>query len=140
MVSSTNTRMILITMAVLTLGSGYALTQERITLSYAPQVGVQKVERTNTTAVTVEVVDSRVTKDRVGSKHNGYGMEMAAITSQEDISSLIKRSAESELQNRGFPLGAHKAQVLIEVVKFANDFKFGFVSADAGSLLCVDKM
>lgn len=122
---------ILIVISVLSIGSGCALTQERVRLSYAPQVGVQKIERASSSAVTVEVIDSRTVKDRVGSKHNAYGMEMAAISSEEDVPSLIKRSVETELENRGFHLRTSKAQVLVELVKFENDFKFGWLSADA---------
>jgi uncharacterized lipoprotein len=113
------------------LQSGCALTQERVKLSYAPQVAVPKVERADSSVVTVEVIDSRATKNRVGAKHNAYGMEMAAITSEEDVAVLVKRAIDLELENRGFRHGAGKALVIVELTKFENDFQPGFFSADA---------
>src|SRR5262245_26832366 len=96
----------------LILGSGCALTQERVKLSYAPQFGVAKMERVDTSMVTVDVVDSRTT-NKVSAKKNSHGMEMAAIISEEDVAALLKRAIEAELEQRGFQLGAGKALVSV---------------------------
>jgi uncharacterized lipoprotein len=113
------------------LGSGCALTQERVKLSYAPQVGVPKVEKADSSVVAVDVIDSRTTRDRVSSKENAYGIKMAAITSEENITSLLKEAIEVELEHRGFQRGTGKALVLVELSKFENDFEQGFFSGDA---------
>jgi uncharacterized lipoprotein len=120
-----------IVIGFLTLGSGCALTQESVKLSYTPQIGVPKVERADASMITVNVGDSRPTRDRVSSKENAYGMKMAAIKSEEDVTSLLKRAIETELENRGFHLGAGKALVLVELGKLENDFKPGLFSGDA---------
>lgn len=122
---------VFIVIGFLTLGSGCALTQERVKLSYAPQIGAPKVEKADTAIVTVAVVDSRTTKDKVSAKENAFGMKMAPITSEENVSSLLKEAIEVELEHRGFQLGAGKALVLVELAKFENDFKQGFFSGDA---------
>lgn len=58
-------------------------------------------------------------------------MEMAAITSETDVASLVKEAIDLELENRGFHRGAGKALVIIELAKFESDFQPGFFSADA---------
>lgn len=117
--------------AVLSFLSGCALTPDTAKLSYLPQVGVVKLQRADTVIVKVEAIDSRTVKDKVSVKKNAYGMEMAPITSEEDVISLLKRAIELELENRGFHLGAGKVLVFMELSKFYNDFKIGFWAGDA---------
>jgi uncharacterized lipoprotein len=121
----------LIVTCMLTVGSGCVLTQERVKLSYVPQVGVQRVERPNVSGVVVSVVDSRPTKDRVSSKENAFGMKLGAITSEEDVATLLQSAVEIELENRGFHLGSGKALVNVELSRLENDFGQGFFSGDA---------
>lgn len=116
---------------IFTFASGCALTRERAQVSYIPQTGVAKIEKASVSSVTVEVLDSRTVKDKVSTKKNSYGMEMAAITLGEDATALLKRGIEAELENRGFPFGVGNALVLVELTKFYNDFKVGFFAGDA---------
>ena len=67
----------------------------------------------------------------MSSKENSFGMKMAAITSEEDVASLLKKALEIELENRGFHLGTGKARVNVELAKLENDFKQGVFSGDA---------
>lgn len=117
--------------AVLSFLSSCALTPDTARLSYLPQVGVVKLQRADTVIVKVEAIDSRTVKDKVSVKKNAYGMEMAPITSEEDVVSLLKRAIELELENCGFHLGAGKVLVFMELSKFYNDFKIGFWAGDA---------
>jgi uncharacterized lipoprotein YajG len=112
---------VFIVISFLTLGSGCALTQERVKLSYAPQFSVPKVERADASIVKVEVVDSRTT-NKVSAKKNPHGI---------DVASLVKGAIEVELEHRGFQLGTGKTLVSVELTKFYNDFKVGLFSGDA---------
>src|SRR5207247_6373127 len=68
---------------------------------------------------------------RVGSKKNCYGQEMAAIIAKEDVMDTVKQAVETELSHRGFKLSSGDTLLLIQVVKFLNDFKPGMWSGDA---------
>jgi uncharacterized lipoprotein len=113
--------------------SGCALTTAQISIDYTPQQGVNKVVGAENIAVSVSVADQRTDKSKVGSKKNGYGMEMAPIVVTEDVASTIRRAIEQELLARGFQLGKDTALVKIsaDVTRYYNDHKMGFFSGDA---------
>jgi uncharacterized lipoprotein YajG len=80
----------------------------------------------------VTTVDSRATyRDRISTKKNGYGIEMAAITASNDIPSTVTNAFKYELNERGFRIGTTGATVHVDLVRFYNDFKNGFFSGDA---------
>lgn len=111
--------------------SGCALTVDKVTLDYVPQTGVQKVALKEPVRVNVDVVDIRSKKDRVSSKKNGYGMEMAAIVAENDVADVVANAIVAELRSRGFEIGQGHVIVNAELQKFYNDFKVGFFSGDA---------
>ena len=111
--------------------SGCALTVDKVTLDYAPQTGVQKVALKEQVRVNVDIVDIRSKKDRVSSKKNGYGMEMAAIVAENDVADVVANAIVAELRSRGFEIGQGHVIVNAELQKFYNDFKVGFFSGDA---------
>ncbi len=113
--------------------TGCALTTDRIELKYPPQSNVAPVAGANAVRVQVQVSDQRADKAKVGSKKNGFGMEMAPILATEDVGVTVKRAIEQELQARGFQLGAKDSLVNVgaEVVRFYNDHKNGFFAGDA---------
>jgi uncharacterized lipoprotein YajG len=116
---------------VLAVSSACALTTETIQLDYSPRTGVPQVQQAETVTALVSVSDTRSRTDRVSSKKNGYGMEMAAITSQNDPVSVVRQAIEAELRGRGFQIGQSGATVKTEVQKYYCDFKNGFFSGDA---------
>jgi uncharacterized lipoprotein len=120
---------ILLVMAFLS--SGCALTKDYVVLSYDPQTNVEKIKEADSVKVNVEVSDLRTIKDKVSSKKNSYGMEMASIIAQNDVAETLKKAIEKELENRGFDLGTGQILVLSELNKFYNDFKTGFWSGKA---------
>jgi len=69
----------------------------------------------------------------VGCKKNGYGMEMAAIRSENDVPGLVRSSIQTELTRRGFQSGPGGVTVVVEVRRLYNDFKIGFFSGDAAA-------
>ena len=113
--------------------SGCALTTERIDLVYTPQIAPQTVQGADEVTVAVQVIDDRQDKTKVSSKKNGYGMEMAPIIANEDVSITIRKAVETELRNRGFKLedAAALVRVVADITRFYNDHKTGFFSGDA---------
>ncbi len=113
--------------------SGCALTTDRIDLTYTPQLVAPAVPGAGEITVAVQVVDDRQDKTKVSSKKNGYGMEMAPIIANEDVSITIRKAIETELDHRGFKLSAAPAivQVVADLTRFYNDHKTGFFSGDA---------
>ena len=113
--------------------SGCALTTDRVSIQYNPQQGIAKIPGANNVSVSVQVDDQRQEKEKVSSKKNSYGKEMAPIVATEDIAVTFRRAIEQELQARGFQIDSDMAQVLIAAVltRFYNDHKMGFFSGDA---------
>lgn len=66
----------------LLLGSGCALTEAYMDLSYSAQQDVTKVGGAKIMPLSVEVSDARTIRDKVSCKKNGYGQEKAAIISK----------------------------------------------------------
>ena len=116
--------------ALAALLSGCALTQDNIGLNYVPQPAVAKMAGADTVKVTVRMTDDRAIRDKVGSKKNGYGMDMAPIVSTTDVVELIQGAIETELRQRGFGSGGNVV-VAVDLIKFYNDFKVGFWAGDS---------
>ncbi|MCC6919209.1 MAG: hypothetical protein IT548_08390 [Alphaproteobacteria bacterium] len=113
--------------------SACALTEDEITLAYAPPAGtVATTPGAEQVSVGVNATDERMQyQDRVSSKKNGYGMEMAAIRSTNSPIDLLKATLEQELSAHGFKVGAGGATVTAKVLRFYNDYKTGMFSGDA---------
>jgi uncharacterized lipoprotein len=134
-------------MAVLVFGSGCALTEDHIEIAYAsttPRAVVKGAEGVN---VEVRVVDGRGAsaddrrpngESKVSAKKNGYGMEMAAILATNDVPAVLKSAIASELSGRGFRIGAGSIVVSVELGRFWNDFKIGFLTGDASAELTMN--
>ena len=118
---------------VVMIGSGCALTIDQVDLGYMPQQGVAIVNGADKVAVTVTLMDERSTKDKVSCKKNGYGMEMAAIVSTNDVATLVSDAIIIELRNRGFKINEGRVAIKIELTKFYNDFKIGAWSGSAAA-------
>lgn len=111
--------------------SGCALTSEHIDLNYTPATDAQAVPGASSIPVTVVISDVRSTTDRVSSKVNGYGQEMGAIISNQDVPGLVKNALETEMHDRGYPIDASGVAVLCEIYDFYNKFQTGFWSGTA---------
>jgi uncharacterized lipoprotein YajG len=126
-------RKILGALILVSLCSGCALTTAQIDVPYEPMSrSTASIAGVGDVFVTVATTDGRMTyRDRVSSKKNGYGMEMAAIVSSNDLPASVSDAFKQELSARGFKIGPHGAAVQVELVRFYNDFKTGFFSGDA---------
>ena len=113
--------------------SGCALTSDRIEIQYKQQQGVTQIPDASAVAVAVEVVDQRQDKSKVSSKKNAFGMELAPIVATEEVSIVVRRAIEKELQSRGFQLASQADVVHVDagLTRFYNDHKVGFFAGDA---------
>lgn len=113
--------------------SGCALTTDMIDLSYAPQPGVSAIPGANDVVVSVNVNDQRQEKsNKVSCKKNGFGMEMAPILANEEVTVTFRRAIELELQSRGFKIGSQAlVSIVADLTRFWNDHKTGIFSGDS---------
>lgn len=113
--------------------SGCALTTDKIDIVYTPQENVAPISGADKVSVNVQVADQRQEKSKVSCKKNGFGMEMAPIIANEDVTVTIRKAMEQELVSRGFRIVPADAVVKIaaDVTRFYNDHKTGFFSGDA---------
>lgn len=113
--------------------SGCALTTDRIELQYNQQQGVAQIPGARNISINVQVTDRRQDKNKVSSKKNGFGIEMAPIIAAEDVAVTLRRAIEQELRARGFQLGpdAETVQIKADLTRFFNDHKTGFFAGDA---------
>lgn len=112
--------------------SGCALTVDKIDVPYQSAGAPAPVAGAAADTVAIAATDGRTTyRDRVGTKKNGYGMEMAAIVATNDIPQTVADAIRQNLAAQGYQIGADHARVGVEVVQFYNDFKMGFFSGDA---------
>jgi uncharacterized lipoprotein YajG len=122
----------LASLALLVACSGCALTKAEITVPYVPAASAAPLPGVSGATTSVETTDGRTAyRDRIGVKKNGYGMEMAAIVSQNDLPTSVTDAFRQELAARGFHIAPGGADVQIELVHFFNDFKLGLFAGDA---------
>ncbi|MCX6985691.1 MAG: YajG family lipoprotein [Lentisphaerae bacterium] len=119
--------------SLLVLAVGCAITTDSVNLKYLPEQNVAKINGADKVTVAVTLTDSRSTKDKISCKKNGFGMEMAAIISKDNVATLVSGAITDELRNRGFNIHDGNVTVAISLTKFYNDFKLGFLSGSASS-------
>ena len=113
--------------------SGCALTTDRIDLSYTPQIGVAEIQGAKDVDVAVNINDQRQEKsNKVSCKKNGFGVEMAPILANEEVTVTLRRAIEQELQLRGFKIGNQAlVSIIADLTRFWNDHKTGFFAGDS---------
>lgn len=110
--------------------AGCAVIEASVELPYTPTADAQKIAAADGAPVALRVSDQRgFTGTRIGSKRNGYGMEMAAIYAAQPVDQTLKNAIAQELTARGFVMSETGAPALIEVRRFYADYKPGFFSA-----------
>jgi uncharacterized lipoprotein len=109
-----------------------ALTVATIDIEYKPDAAAKVLPDAKSVIVNLDVQDVRTSyRDRVSSKKNGYGMEMAAIVSKRDVRSMVIDAFRTELKLRGFSVGEGPVSVQTNIHKFYSDFKVGFFSGES---------
>ncbi|MBL8915622.1 MAG: hypothetical protein JNM17_33295 [Archangium sp.] len=115
--------------------SGCAFTPETIriipTFAAAPERGAERVE------LKLEVADLRPEPtDVVARKVNGFGMQLAPISSDVPVVDVLKQAAVSAITARGYRVGTAGALVLtLELLVFSHAFIPGFWSAKSEATL-----
>lgn len=116
-----------VALTALSLG-GCALQEDIVPVPYAAKGGTQVG---GGAAVMVSVEDARTEdRTRISNKINGYGMEMAAIRADREVSTIVKDAMEAELRSRGFTVGQGGAQAKVAVNRFYASFKPSLFSID----------
>ena len=112
--------------------SGCALTTATIDVPYQSIAPATPIAGASGITVSVAATDGRTTyRDRVSSKKNGYGMEMAPIVASNDIPNSVQNAFQQELAARGFKIDQNGVSLQVELVQFYNDFKTGMFSGQA---------
>jgi uncharacterized lipoprotein len=121
-------------MAVLAAGmvSACALSEDKVPVDYVANTGVTTVAGAETVSLTVTAADRRSQyTDRISTKKNGYGMEMARIVATNDVVEVVRGGVERELKAQGWAIGPSGLSVTVELQNFYNNFRSGLASGFA---------
>ena len=119
--------------------SGCALTEDAIPVKYSAPANISVVQGAKDVTISVSPADGRVAnRDRVSTKKNGYGMEMAKITASNDIVAEVGQAVQTELSSLGFNVGPGGIAITVQTTNFYNDFKPGFWTAEAVAEVAFD--
>ncbi len=120
-----------VTAACLT--SGCALIQESVDIKNQPEQTTAALDGAGV-VLQVEGSDARIQhRDRVATKKNGYGVELARITSTKNPVELVRSAVEQQLKVCGVTVGPGGAVVTTELLTFYSDFKPAFLIPVADS-------
>jgi len=82
--------------------------------------------------VALTVNDARTTdRTKISNKTNAYGMEMAAIRADRDVTLIVREALEAELKSRGFTIGNGGANTSLAINRFYATFQSHLFSGDA---------
>jgi uncharacterized lipoprotein YajG len=112
--------------------SACALSEDKVPVDYIPNTGVMPVGGAEAVSLTVTGLDRRAQyMDRIGTKKNGYGMEMARIVATNDVVEVVRGGVERELKAQGYAIGPSGLSVTVELQNFYNNFRIGLVQGSA---------
>jgi len=120
--------------AVLAAGmlSACALSEDKVPVEYVVNTGVAPVPGAQMVSLTVTGADRRTQyTDRISTKKNGYGMEMARIVATNDVVEVVRGGVERELRAQGYAIGPGGLTVIVELQNFYNNFRSGLVQGSA---------
>src|SRR5262245_57907088 len=118
-------RQVMAAVAAGALMGGCAIAEDRVPVDYQPDPTPRAaVPGAANVALSLSAVDKRIQyNDRIGTKKNGYGMEMARIVSTNSVVDLVRTSLEQELKAEGFRVGgAGAVSLTVELQNFYNNF------------------
>lgn len=111
--------------------SACALTEDVVPIVYAP-AAAGPVPGAEAILVTVTAVDVRAKdRDRISTKINGYGMEMAAIRAEREVAEVVREALSAELRQRGYGVGEGGPRVEVRIAVFHARFSNGFLAGKA---------
>ncbi|WP_170979645.1 YajG family lipoprotein, partial [Roseomonas sp. HF4] len=116
-----------------------ALERDYVDVRYGPARYATPVPGAGAVAVAVAARDARTARqDRVSSKINGYGMEMAPIVANNDVVAETADALRAELARAGFRIDDAGARLEVDVLRFYNEFRTGWTPPE--TLLSVGVM
>lgn len=119
--------------------SGCALTEDSVPVKYSAPANISVVPGAKDVTLSVNPTDGRVSnRDRISTKKNGYGMEMAKITAANDVVAEVGQAVQVELASLGFNVGPGGIEISVQTTNFYNDFKPGFWTAEAVAEVAFD--
>jgi uncharacterized lipoprotein YajG len=126
----------IIRMALAVLGaaslSACAITEDKVPVEHVANTAVAPVPGAEAVTLTVTGVDGRTQyTDRISTKKNGYGMEMARIIATNDVVEVVRGGVERELKAQGYTIGPNGLTVVVELQNFYNNFRLGLVQGSA---------
>lgn len=115
--------------------SACATSEDVVPVPYTPAAAA-RVPGAESITVTVASTDARTeNRARIGAQINGYGMEMAAIRSDTEVTAVVQSAIAAELAQRGYSVGETGARVNASVETFYNDFTTGmFAGKSTGNV------
>lgn len=112
--------------------SACALSEDKVPVDYIANTSVTPVAGAEAVTLTVTGIDGRTQyTDRISTKKNGYGMEMARIISTNDVVEVVRGGVERELKAQGYVIGPNGLSVTVELQNFYNNFRLGLVQGSA---------
>lgn len=113
--------------------SGCTIIPDKIDLQYTHLPGVPHLQGAAQVAVNVQVIDQRPDKSNVGYKKGSNGVEMASITTSEEVAVTLRKAIETELRARGFAVTSDLAlvQIAADLTRFYNTHRWGIVKGQA---------
>lgn len=112
--------------------SACAITEDKVPVDYMANTGVMPVTGAQAISLTVTGADRRAQYvDRISTKKNGYGMEMARIVATNDVVEVVRGGVERELKAQGFAIGPGSVSITVELQNFYNNFRLGLANGIA---------
>jgi uncharacterized lipoprotein YajG len=113
-----------VAVVVAVLLSACAFMPDKVAIDYVPDGPVTPVAGAKAVLLTVSASDQRLQlADRISTKKNFYGTDMAKIVADNDVVDLVRRSVERGLRAQGFAIGPGRLVVSVELQNFYNEFR-----------------
>ena len=121
-----------IAIAIAGLVCACALSESKVPIDYIANTDVAPVAGAEAVSLSVTGVDRRTQYvDRISTKKNSYGMEMARIVAENDVVEVVRGGVERELKAQGYAIGAGGLSITVELLNFYNNYRIGFTSVGA---------
>ena len=84
-----------------------------VPITYVPQTNVQQVRGAESVRIDVQIRDARTNKAEIGAFADP--IHTSEITTNDNLTDTVKDAVQTELQNRGFKVGAGGPAIVIDI-------------------------
>jgi uncharacterized lipoprotein YajG len=102
---------------------------ERVQVSYQPTQQSHETPPLVWKKIGILVTDNRRDGKQVSCKKGNYGVELASIKLRGNLADAIENAIAAELNQFGYGVGEGDPVIEVEIQRFYNDFKRGFVKS-----------